>query len=349
MVKKIFTSRYFHLFLAILTLYGITWYITYTSEFEKITSRLKRYCDAEYKVRASKTSMSRLKTEFTRDQLAEQLRSFSAALFDYRNVEQAQTYFSSRDYFYDMDTTEAGNSYILAPIIGSGQHAINIPETVAFRYAILGKEEIHPFSVYDQGAWASVFVSEKNGTVYIYTGMLDSLLRLCFAILWRLHPQSEKDFDIDEVTHFLYLDLPAVCREVFIERHFDDEAIARDYFLEKAFESLMPTMFAMAARMAADRETAFSQRYKYERAYLTGLAVRPNYTLFNFLASYGLCNTLTRSLAVEVRRQLRMTFAPELNGEIISLIVQKILTERQDSALRDMIEDRKELPDFCHR
>jgi hypothetical protein len=349
MLKKFFTSRYLHLFLAILTLYGITWYITYTTEFEKITSRLKRYCYAEYKVRASKTSMAKLKTEFDRDQLAEQLRSFSADLFDYRNGEQVQAYFSSRDYFYDSDTTDAGNSYCLAPIIGSGQHEVNIPETVAFRYAILGKEEIPSFSVYDEGAWASVFVSEKNGTVYLYTGTLDSLLRLCFAILWRLHPQSEKDFDIDDVTHYLYLDLPAVCREVFIERHFDDEAMAREYFLEKAFESLMPTMFAMAARMAADRETAFSKRYKYERAYLTGLTVYPHYTLFNFLATYGLCNTLTRSLAIEVRRQLRMTFAPEINGEIISQIAQKILAERPDSALRDMIEDRRELPDFCHQ
>jgi hypothetical protein len=349
MLKKFFTSRYLHLSLAMLILYGITWYITYTTEFEKVRDRLRRYCYADYEVRTSKTSMAKLKMEFTRDQFAEQLRSFSANLFDYRSEEQVQAYFSSRDYFYDMDATEAGNSYVLATIIGSGQYEVNIPDAVAFRYAILGKEEIIPFSVYDEGAWASIFVAENNGTIYLYTGTLDALLRWCFAVLWRLHPQSEKDFEIEDVTHFLYLDLPAVCREVFIERHFDDEALAREYFLEKAFESLMPTLFAMAARMAADRETAFSKRYKYERAYLTGLAVRPHYTLFNFLASFGLCNTLTRSLAVEVRRQLRMTYAPELNGEIISQIAQKILTERQDSALRDMIEDRKELPDFCHR
>jgi hypothetical protein len=349
MVKKFFTSRYVHLSLAMLTLYGITWYITYTTEFEKVRDRLRRYCYADYELRASKTSLSKLKMEFMRDQFAEQLGSFSANLFDYRNEEQVQAYFSARDYFYDSDATEAGNSYVLAPIIGSGEREINIPETVAFRYAILGKEEILPFSIYDEGAWASVFVAENNGTVYIYTGTLDALLRFCFAVLWRLHPQSEKDFEIEDVTHFLYLDLPAVCREVFIERHFDDEGIAREYFLEKAFESLMPTLFAMAARMAADRETTFSKRYKYERAYLTGLAVRPHYTLFNFLASYGLCNTLTRSLAVEVRRQLRITFAPEFNEAVISEIAQKILAERQDSALRDMIEDRRELPDFCHR
>jgi hypothetical protein len=254
MVKKFFTSRYLHLSLAILMLYGITWYITYTTEFEKVRDRLRRYCYADYEVRTSKTSMTKLKMEFTRDQFAEQLHSFSAGLFDYRNEEQMQAYFSSRDYFYDMDATEAGNSYVLAPIIGSGQHEVNIPETVAFRYAILGKEEILPFSVYDEGEWASVFVSEKNGTVYLYTGTLESLLRFCFALLWRLHPQTEKDFEIEDVTHFLYLDLPTVCREVFIERHFDDEGLAREYFLEKAFESLMPTLFAMAARMAADRD-----------------------------------------------------------------------------------------------
>ena len=99
----------------------------------------------------------------------------------------------------------------------------------------------------------------------------------------------------------------------------------------------------------ADKETSFSTRYKYERAYLTGLAVRPRYTLFNYLATYGLCNTLTRSLADEVRTQLGTMGMREINEDIISLIAQKILAERQDSALRDLIEDKRELPDFCYR
>ena len=349
MLKKIFPSRYLHLCLAILVLYGVTWYVTYTTEFEKIMNRFKRYCYAGYEVRASKTSMMRLETEFTRDQFAEQLRSFSANLFDYRNEEQVQAYFSSRNFFYDISKTEEGNSYLLAQIISSGQHEAQIPETVAFRYAILGEEEIMPFSVYQEGPWTSVFVSEKNGTVYIHTGTLDSLLRWCFAVLWKLEPRTQKDFDIDGATHYLYLDLPAVCQEVFIERQFFDEETSRKYFLEKAFQSLLPTMLAMGARMMADKETSFSARYKYERAYLTGLAVRPQYTLFNYLATYGLCNTLTRSLAVEVHKQLSIMGTQEINVEIMSQTAQNILAERQDSALRDLIEDRRELPDFCQR
>ncbi len=349
MLKNFFSSRYLHLSLAILALYGITWYVTYTTDFEKIINRFKRYCYADYEVRAAKTSMMRLTTEFARDQFAEQLRSFSANLFDYRNEEQVQAYFSARNFFYDISKTDGGNSYLLAPITSSGQHEEQIPETVAFRYAILGEEEIMPFSVYQEGPWTSVFVSEKNGTVYIHTGTLDSLLRWCFAVLWKLQPRSQKDFDIDGATHYLYRDLPAVCQEVFIERQFYDEATSRKYFLEKAFQSLLPTMLAMGARAMADKETSFSARYKYERAYLTGLAVRPQYTLFNYLATYGMCNTLTRSLAVEVRKQLSMMGAQEIDVEIMSQTAQKILAERQDSALRDLIEDERELPDFCHR
>jgi len=349
MFKKFFSSRYLHLCLAILALYGVTWYITYTTEFEKIMNRFRRYCYADYEVRTSKTSMMRLKAEFTRDQFAEQLRSFSAGLFDCRKEEQVQAYFSSRNFFYDISKTDEGNSYLLAPIISSGQYEAQIPDTVAFRYAILGEEEIIPFSVYQEGPWTSVFVSEKNGTVYIHTGTLDSLLRWCFAVLWKLEPRTQKDFDIDDATHYLYRDLPAVCQEVFIERQFYDEETAREYFLEKALQSLLPTMLAMGARMMADKETSFSARYKYERAYLTGLAVRPQYTLFNYLVTYGLCNTLTRSLAVEVRKQLRIMGVRQINVEIISQAAQKILAERQDSALRDLIEDRRELPDFCYR
>jgi hypothetical protein len=300
-------------------------------------------------VRASKTSMTRLETEFTRDQFAEQLRSFSADIFDYRNEEQVRSYFSSRNFFYDISKTDEGNSYLLAPIISSGQHEEQIPETVTFQYTILGEEEISPFSVYQEGPWTSVFVSEKNGMVYIHTGTLDSLLRFCFAVLWKLEPRTQKDFDIDGATHYLYLDLPAVCQEVFIERRLYDEKTSREYFLEKAFQSLLPTMLAMGARMMADKETSFPVRYKYERAYLTGLAVRPRYTLFNYLATYGLCNTLTRSLAVEVRRQLSMIDAQEINIEIVSQTAQTILAERQDSAIRDLVEDTRELPEFCHR
>ena len=342
-------SRYIHLCLAILALYGITWGITYTTEFEKIVNRFRRYCYADYEVRTSKTSGMKLEAEFTRDQFAEQLRSFSAGLFDYRNKEQVQAYFSAKNFFYDISKTDEGNSYLLAPIINSGQYEEHIPETVSFRYAILGEEEISPFPVYQEGPWKSVFVSEQNGTVYIHTGTLDSLLRWCFDVLWKLRPRTQKDFDIDGTTHYLYLDLPAVCQEVFIERRFYDEDTSREYFLEKAFESLLPTMLAMGARLMADKETSFSMRYKYERAYLTGLAVRPQYTLFNYLATYGLCNTLTRSLADEVYTQLSIMGMREINEAIISQIAQKILAERRDSPLRDLIEDKRELPDFCYR
>jgi hypothetical protein len=349
MLKKFFFSRYLHLCLAILALYGVTWYVTYTTEFEKIINRFRRYCYAEYAVRAAKTSMMRLKTEFIRDQFAGQLRSFSADLFDYRNEEQVQAYFASRNFFYDVSKTDEGHSYLLAPIISSGQYEEKIPETMVFRYAILGEEEISPFSTYQEGPWTSVLVSEKNGTVYIHTDTLDSLLRWCFAVLWKLEPRTQKDFDIDDATHYLYLDLPAVCQEVFIERRFIDEDTSREYFLEKALQSLLPTLLTMGARVVADKETSFSARYKYERAYLTGLAVRPQYTLFNYLATYGLCNTLTRSLAVEVHKQLSTMGAREINVEIMSQTAQNILAERQDSPLRDLIEDRRELPDFCHR
>jgi hypothetical protein len=164
-----------------------------------------------------------------------------------------------------------------------------------------------------------------------------------------LKPRTQEDFDIDRVTHYLYLDLPKVCQEVFIDRQLYDKETSRNYFLDKAFESLLPTMFAMGARMMADKETSFSERYKYERAYLTGLAMHPQYTLFNYLATYGMCNTLTRSLATEVHMQLNVMGMQEVNEDIISQIAQRILVDRRDSPLRDLIEDRKELPDFCYR
>ena len=152
-----------------------------------------------------------------------------------------------------------------------------------------------------------------------------------------------------QLVHYLYLDLPEVCQEVFIERHFYDERTSREYFLEKALESLLPTMLAMGARLIAEKETSFSTRYKYERAYLTGLAMYPHHTLFNYLATYGVCNTLTRSLAGEVHMRLRIMGVREINENIISQTAYRILAERQDSAIRDLLEDRSELPDFCHR
>ena len=349
LIKNMFSSKYLHLCLALLMLYGVTWYITYTTEFEKIRNRFRFYCYYDYETRTSQTSMMKLKTEFTRDQFAEQLRSFTVALFDYHNADQVQAYFSSRGFHYDVSQVSEGNSYLLAPIINSGQYEAQIPEPIAFPYVILGKEEIVPFSVYQDGPLAAVLVSEKNGTVYLYTETLDSLLRWCFDVLWKLEPQTPEDFDVDRETHYLYLDLPDVCREIFIERQFYDKETSREYFLEKALQSYLPTMLAMGARMVADKETPFSVRYKYERAYLTGLAVYPQYTLFNFLTTYGLCNPLTRSLGVEVHKQLSVMGLREVNGEIISLTAQKILAERQDSPLRDLIEDKRELPDFCHR
>lgn len=127
--------------LAVLVLYGITWYVTYTSDLEKLIDRFRRYCYAEYEVRLAKTSIARLKTEFRRDQYAEQLRAFTSELFGYRNKEAVQRYFLSMTYYYDVSETEKDNSYLLAPIVGSRNYQVEIPEPVSFVYALLGEEE----------------------------------------------------------------------------------------------------------------------------------------------------------------------------------------------------------------
>jgi hypothetical protein len=92
-LKRIFSSRYAHLFIGLLVLYGVSWLITYTSHFEKIMDTLKKYCYADYEVRTSLFQRDILEADFYREKYKERLSSLTRGLFDYRDKKEVQAFF----------------------------------------------------------------------------------------------------------------------------------------------------------------------------------------------------------------------------------------------------------------
>ncbi len=88
----------------------------------------------------------------------------------------------------------------------------------------------------------------------------------------------------------------------------------------------------MAARMAADGTSDLSSTYRYERAYLTGLCLEPNYTMLSMLGyqSEG-SNPPTRRLWREFNRRLDLRSPDSITLNEISRVAQDIMMKLEYS------------------
>lgn len=289
-------SRYVHLSLGLLVLYGVSWILTCTTQFEKILDSLSRYCYADYMVTGMKSREHVDRGSCYRNRYEERLNSLTSGLFDWNDEDQAKEFFISKDYVYEVtDEGKRFRSYLLAPIIGKGTHTTEIPQHVTFHYYMLGYKEIPTFLEYlDEKNGACLFVSAANRVIYAHTEVyihMDSLtpiLRKCFETLWEEQLTRPEDFQMigDSLTRFLCRDLKDHCEEVFIKRLYKDKETAKKHFEKEGFKVFWPALLAMGARMAADQELQLQPGYRYLRALFTGLSLEPNYTMFYLSRQY---------------------------------------------------------------
>ena len=295
-LKTIIRSRYFHLSLGLLVLYGVSWIFTSTAHFEKILDCLSRYCYADYMVTGMSSKEDVDRGSCYRDRYEERLNSLTSGLFDWNNEEQVKEFFIRKDYVYEAtDEGKRYRSYLLAPIIGKGTHTTEIPQHVTFYYYILDHKEIPPFLEYlDKKNTSCLFVSTANRViyahpeVYIHMDSLAPILRKCFETLWEGQPIRPEDFQMigDSLTRFLCRDLKGLCEEVFIKRIYKDKKTAKKYFVKEGLKVFWPALLAMGARMAADQELQLHPGVRYLRALFTGLSLKPNHTMFYLSRQY---------------------------------------------------------------
>ncbi|HUL20302.1 MAG TPA: hypothetical protein VLZ10_02530 [Thermodesulfobacteriota bacterium] len=278
-IKIMVGSRYAHLGLALFALYGVSWFITHTSRFEKVMDTFKWYCYADYEARTSMNSREVREAEFYREKYREKFVSLAKGSFDYRDKKETQAFFLSKGFLYDVWDEKSHPSYLLARVIEKGRHKAEIPEEVAFDYFILGDKKVAPFPEYKKGDWTRDFVSAGEKKIYIHGDSLEPLLRGYFGILWNTQPREPNTFYNDALTHSLYRDLEGICEDLFVKRLYTKKQRARDYFMKEGFHIFLPTLFAMGARMAADLDSNLPPDDQYLRACLTGLSSNPNHTM----------------------------------------------------------------------
>jgi hypothetical protein len=275
--------------MGLLVLYGSSSLITYTSHFEKVTNTLKRYCYADYNVRASLFSGGILESEFYRERYKERLSSLFGDSFDDREKKETQAFFMKEGLLYDVWQEKNRNSYLLAQVIEKGRRKAEVPEEVIFDYLILGKKKIVPFPEYDEGREARVFVSAAERVAYIHMDSIYYHLSGYFDSLWQSDTRTPRGFysewagHKDPYTYFLYRDLKEVCEYIFQKRPYRNKKEAKQFFMEEGMKIYLPTMFAMGGRMIVDQDSSFRSDYQYLRACLTGLSLNPNFTMFYLL------------------------------------------------------------------
>ncbi len=333
-VRSIVTSRFSHLTIGLLLLYGLSLAVTHTSRFEKILDSLMWRAYADYFARDAKSPEGDLEAEFLRQKYEERLVSLTQNLFDYRELGQLQDFLFDRGFAYEVWEKDGGVSYLLAPILESGSHVDEVPEKVDFDYYVLGDKKIASWKEYRSGLWPSVLVSEGEQGVYIHRDSIEHILQQYFNFLWAMDARGPGDFRWPEwpLTYSLHRDLEGVCESFFTDRHYRSKRLARAYFVEEGFHIFMPTMLAMAARMVADRASDFSSTYRYERAYLTGLYLEPNYTMLAMLGSpLEGYDSPTRRLWREFSNRLDLRNPDSITRDEISRVAQQILVKLEYS------------------
>lgn len=295
-LKTIIRSRYLHLFLGLLVLYGVSWLLTSTTRFEKILDSLSRYCYADYMVKGMKSREHVNRGACYRDRYEERLNSLTSGLFGWNDEDQAKEFFMSKNYVYE--ATNEGKryrSYLLARIIAKGIHTTEIPKHVTFYYYTLGHKEIPTFLEYlDKKNRACLFVSVgdrliyAHPEVYIHMDSIAPVLRRCFETMWEEQLTRPEDFQMigDSLTRFLCRDLRDLCEDVFIKRIYKEKKTAEKYFVKEGLKVFWPALLAMGARMAADQELQLQPGYRYLRALFTGLSLEPNFTMFYLSRQY---------------------------------------------------------------
>ncbi len=332
-LKHFIASKYIHLCLGVILLYGISWAVTQATLEEKILDSLQNYCIADYWVREALFSEDRKEKEFFRERYRERLESLTAGLFDYRDRTQVQDFFLLRGFLYEAWEEGRNRSYLLAEIVGRGRHEKEFPERVAFDYLILGEKRVKPFMEIKHGNQASRLVSEGDRMIYLHRDRMDSLLQWYFDSLWETEPQKsyhhyrEWSGKKDPLTYFLYQDLRGVCEDVFVKRLFRKKREARDYFLEQGFNLFLPSLLAMAARMEGDRGLVLHPDLRYLRALLGGLSDIPTYTLFYILSqsrpySY---RPSVKKIWKEVESRLDLSFPERISLDQISEVSRELL------------------------
>ncbi len=281
--KQIIFSRYAHLFLGLLALYGISSIITYTTPFDKIKENLKRYCYVDYAMQMPLFSHNTREIEFYREKFKEQLDVLTNGVFNYDKKDEAQAYFMTKGFLYDSWEENENRSYLLAKIIEKGSHERENPEEGRFDYLMLGEKKIVPFSEYGKISGPGVFVSAGEKWIYLYKDSLEPLLRWYFESLWSTEPKAPDHFYGDPLSYSLYRDLQGICEDIFIKRHYMNKRSAEETFVKDGLRVFLPTLFSMGARMAADRNNNLPSDYQYLRACLAGLSLNPNHTMFYIL------------------------------------------------------------------
>jgi hypothetical protein len=331
--KQIIFSKYAHLFLGLLALFGISSIITYTTPFDNITENLKRYCYTNYAMQTPLFSDNTREIEFYREKFKEQLDVLTNGVFHYDKVDEAQAYFMTKGFLYDSWEENRNRSHLLAKIVEKGSHESQSPEQVRFDYLILGEKKIVPFSEYGKISGPGAFVSSGTKGVYLYKDSLEPLLRWYFESLWTTEPKAPQDFYGDPLSYSLYSDLQGICEDIFIKRHYMNKRGAEETFLKEGFGVFLPTLLSMGARMAADRNNNLPSDYQYLRACLTGLSLNPNHTMFYLLKTERLYtfSPKARKGWNAFLQRLDLNSLDKITLEQISEMSQDILKSLEDS------------------
>lgn len=334
-LKQLTVSKYTHLCLGALMLYGVAYLVTSPTIEERILHSLRNYCITHYWLRDVR--FPRERAEFLHERYRERLEALTQGLFDYKDRDQVQAFLLPRGFLYEVWQEGREPSYLLSEIVGRGRYETEFPERISFDYLILGRKWVKPFGEFQRGTQAKRFLSEGGEKIYIHRDRLDSLLRWYFESLWETEPKKPESYYMewkgqkDPLTFFLYQDLKGICEDIFVKRLFSQKRSARDYFMEEGFNLFLPTLLSAGLVMRRDKGLPLHPEHKYLKAILSGLSLKPTFTLFFLLSEQRPLSykPSIQKMWEEVKTRLTFSSPETLHLERISQISGELLRKME--------------------
>ncbi|NIO03166.1 MAG: hypothetical protein GTO13_00545, partial [Proteobacteria bacterium] len=250
-------------------------FTTRTPETWRIIDAFESYCYAHYTVIERPTQENEQRLARYEAKLAR----LSEGKFDHRNAEEVRAFLEPRGYAYDADERDGRVDYLLAAFAEHGRFEASGSDSLSYDYFLLDWIYVVPYDHPAYGGFkektdrSSLIFYSRNGLVYINAAWVRWRFENLFNLLWESKVTRASKMEGPRHCKVLYRGVNEIWREACLFRV--DEKGAKEYFVDRAFESYVPTMLGCVSRERYYWKRKLIETNGLELAYLRSLAENP--------------------------------------------------------------------------
>ncbi|MFQ6078518.1 MAG: hypothetical protein ACE5NJ_05205 [Thermodesulfobacteriota bacterium] len=256
---------------------------TRTTEDQRLIDALMKYCYTHYALVKRPTPKN--ETRFLRYEA--ELAQLSEGKFDHLKEDEVKAFLEPRGYAYEVEEGDGRVDYLLARFVEHGQFEASGSDCLSYDYFLLDRFFVVPYDrsffggFMEEADRSPLIFHSTNGRVYINAAWARWRFEKLFTRLWESKVTRVSKTKGPRHYRVLYRGVKDIWREARLFRR--SERASREYFIEHAFESHVPTVLGCVSREYYYRNQKLSGTNGLVLGYLRSLAEDPNFITLGFL------------------------------------------------------------------